>query len=77
MKITERKTKIWYGIYNNAASCANLNISNNTFTNNVTNATSGATYLIYNSGAVTSLINLTNNNLNFKLKCLLTTNFNG
>ncbi len=58
-------TQVWYGIWNNAASCASLSISGNTFSNNTTNATSGATYLIYNTGAVTSLINLNNNNLSF------------
>ncbi len=62
---TAATTGIWYGIWNNAASCSNLNITNNTFSNNTTNATSGTTYLIYNSGAVTLLNNITNNNLSF------------
>jgi hypothetical protein len=58
-------TQTWYGIWNNAASCASLSISGNTFSNNTTNATTGLTYLIDNSGAVASLNNITNNNLSF------------
>lgn len=62
---TAATTGIWYGIYNVGVNSANLSISNNTFTNNTTNATSGATYLIYNTGGVTNSLNLNNNNLSF------------
>ena len=58
-------TGIFYGIYNNGASTSTLNISNNTFTNNTSNATSGGTYLIYNTGAVASLLNINNNSLGY------------
>lgn len=58
-------TQTWYGIWNNAASSNHLSMSNNTFTNNTTNATSGITYLMYNSGAVTGNIKLNNNALSF------------
>ncbi|MFZ4401684.1 MAG: BNR-repeat neuraminidase N-terminal domain-containing protein [Bacteroidales bacterium] len=56
-------TGVWYGIWNNAASCSNLNINNNTFLNNTTIATSGSVYLIYNNGNVPSSVNINNNNL--------------
>ena len=58
-------TQAWYGIWNNAASANHLSMSNNTFTNNSTNATSGTTYLIYNNGLVTGNISLNNNALSF------------
>ncbi|MFZ4401340.1 MAG: fibronectin type III domain-containing protein [Bacteroidales bacterium] len=57
-------TSIWYGIYNTGAP-TNLSIMNNTFSNNTTKATSGATYLIYNSGAVPGKDSICNNNLSF------------
>jgi hypothetical protein len=56
-------TNSFFGIHNNSASCAHLNISNNTFTNNVSSGTSGITYLIYNTGAVASSISIVNNKL--------------
>ncbi|MCX6232597.1 MAG: hypothetical protein NTZ33_13760, partial [Bacteroidetes bacterium] len=56
---------VWYGIYNNAATPANLIINNNTFSSNTTKATSGATYLIYNSGAVTTVDSICGNQLSF------------
>lgn len=54
----------YYGIWN-SASPAVLSISNNTFINNSTHASSGSTYLIYNNGAVTNSISITNNQLGF------------
>ncbi len=57
-------TGTFYGVYN-SASCAYVNLNNNTFTNNSSYATSGATYLVYNSGAVTLQVNMSNNNLGF------------
>jgi hypothetical protein len=54
----------FYGIYNNAASCGSLNMSNNTFTNVVSYATGGSDYLIYNRGAITNTfasVNLSSN----------------
>lgn len=44
----------FYGIYNNNASCANLNISTNTFTNNANYAANGAVHLVYNRGTITN-----------------------
>ncbi len=60
---TTTTTGAWYGIYNNGASATNLNIQNNTFSNNSTSATSGATYLIQNSGACPGVVNITGNQL--------------
>lgn len=60
-----RTTGAWYGIWNNAASAANLIINNNKFVGNTSKATSGATYLIYNSGAVASTISIAGDSLSF------------
>lgn len=54
----------YFAIYNNAASCETLNITGNTFTNNVMYAANGGNHLIYNRGAITntfSSVNLNNN----------------
>lgn len=61
---TTATSGVFYGIYNNAASPANLTISNNSFLNNTTAATSGSYYTIYNSGSVTTTNNITNNIIN-------------
>jgi len=53
---------IFYGIWN-TASCAHLSISNNTFSGNTANSTSGTTYLVYNSGAVAVSNAMNSNNL--------------
>jgi hypothetical protein len=55
-------TGAFSGIYN-SASAFNLEISNNTFTNNSTNATSGSTYLLRNTGAVSGSLIFSFNNL--------------
>ncbi len=54
----------WYGIYN-TASCANLKIMGNTFSNNTTKATTGNSNLILSSGAVTLTDSICNNNVSF------------
>jgi hypothetical protein len=59
---TLNTTGVFYGIWNSNPS-SNLIITGNTFTNNSTNATSGAVYLIYNNATVPGVINMSNNNL--------------
>lgn len=58
-------TGSFYGVYNNAASSANLDISSNTFSANISVATSGSLHLIFNRGANTNTFttNALNNNL--------------
>ncbi len=61
---TTATSGVFYGIYNNAASPATLNINNNIFSNNSCAATSGSYYCFYNTGAVTTTINMNNNSIN-------------
>jgi hypothetical protein len=62
-------TGAWAGVWNNAATPANLNMNNNTLSNVSSAATSGLTYPIYNTGNVTSTLNMNGNNVSM--------NFNG
>lgn len=60
---TNNTTGSLYGIYNNAASAAYLDISSNTFTNINTAASTGNNYLAYNTGAITNSISFNNNSI--------------
>lgn len=62
-------TGSFFGIYNNASSCLNLNISNNTFTNNAAYAVNGANHFIYNRGAITHTFSTININDNLISNC--------
>lgn len=76
---TTATSGVWYGIYNNGASAANLSINGNTFNNNSTNATSGSYYNIYNTGAVTNSITITSNTISavtFSAASTSLTNYN-
>lgn len=50
----------FFGIYNNNASCASLNINSNTFTNNANYAANGAVHLLYNRGTITNTFGIIN-----------------
>jgi hypothetical protein len=59
---TTATTGVFTGILT-SASCATLNISNNSFINNSTSATSGTHLFISNTGAVTSSIRINSNSI--------------
>lgn len=48
----------FYGIYNNNASCASLDITANTFTNNINYAANGAVHMVYNRGTITNTVGI-------------------
>jgi len=62
-------TGTFFGIYNNSASCLNLLMNANTFTNVFLSAVNGANHLIYNRGALTNTFSSVNMDNNLVANC--------
>ena len=70
-------TGVFYGIYNSGTTYSDLEITNNTFTNNIINAATGVSNYIYNTGAITTSINSINLSNNLISNCTNSITSNG